>query len=372
MNVISLKMIIEDRDIVSKINTHLPAQIKVWKILRTMKSFNPRSSCDSRIYEYLIPSASFLPPQPNTQFANLVSSYNGEHCLNDSGQSFWNRTNDELRTLRESSAFKSIRDDDLDVGVLELDKTITDAEKPALYAQLRRSKMIREHITSAKKQFRISSERLEFVRQLFATYKGSKNFHNYTIGQTFNQPNSIRIIKDFRVAEPFLINGTEWLSLKVHGQSFMLHQIRKMVAMILLVVRSSCPMSRMEQSFTSLKVNIPKAPSLGLLLERPIFHVYNQRAQDLTDKEKIELDDMDQIIANFKMHNIYDKIYAEEEKDNPFHTFLSSLDAYAAVGEFAYLFPANAKFPKIQATTSLSPNEDISEARSLNHEAQAE
>jgi len=26
-----------------------------------------------------------------------------------------------------------------------------------------------------------------------------------------------------------MINDTEWLKLKVHGQSFMLHQIRKMV-----------------------------------------------------------------------------------------------------------------------------------------------
>lgn len=342
-------MIIEDADVVSKINSHLPEQIRVWKILRTMKSFNPRNSCDSRIYEYLIPSSCFLPPHPDTQFATLVSNYNLNKSLDSTTESFWTRTIDELRKVKESAAYTSIRDDDLDIGVLELDKNIEDADKPAMYAQLRRTKLIREHIASAKREYRISAERLEVVRQLFAIYKGSKNFHNYTVGQTFNQPNSIRIIKNFAVAEPFLINGTEWLSLKVHGQSFMLHQIRKMVAMVLLMVRSSCPTSRMEHSFTDVKLNIPKAPSLGLLLERPIFDVYNQRAQDLTDKEKIELEDMDQVIANFKMHNIYDKIYSEEERENPFHTFLSSLDAYAAAGEFAYLFPAEAKFTKTQA-----------------------
>lgn len=325
-----------------------------------MKSFNPRTSCDSRVYEYLIPSAAFLPPQPDTQIASLVSVHNSEYQMHDTAETFWNTTNEELQTLKQSASYVSIKDDDLNVGVLELDKTVADADKPALYAQLRRSKMIKEHVASAKKRFRISSERLEVIRQLFSTYKGSKNFHNYTIGQTYNQPNSIRIIKDFQVAEPFLINGTEWLSLKVHGQSFMLHQIRKMVAMILLVVRCSCPKSRMEQSFTHVKINIPKAPSLGLLLERPIFDVYNQRAQDLTDKERIELEDMDHTIADFKMHNIYDKIYSEEEKDNPFHMFLSSLDAYAAVGEFAYLFPAGAKFSKVETTPQTVLSEDLS------------
>lgn len=32
-----------------------------------------------------------------------------------------------------------------------------------------------------------------------------------------------------QVEDPIMIQGTEWLSVKLHGQSFMLHQIRKMI-----------------------------------------------------------------------------------------------------------------------------------------------
>jgi len=65
-----------------------------------------------------------------------------------------------------------------------------------------------------------------------------------------------------------MIQGTEWLSLKVHGQSFMLHQIRKMVSLIIMLVRTDTPLKLIPETFNANKINIPKAPSLGLLLER--------------------------------------------------------------------------------------------------------
>lgn len=65
-----------------------------------------------------------------------------------------------------------------------------------------------------------------------------------------------------------MIQGTEWLSLKVHGQSFMLHQIRKMVSLIVMLVRTDTPLKLIPETFKANKINIPKAPSLGLLLER--------------------------------------------------------------------------------------------------------
>lgn len=65
-----------------------------------------------------------------------------------------------------------------------------------------------------------------------------------------------------------MIQGTEWLSLKVHGQSFMLHQIRKMVGLIIMIVRTDTPLKLIPETFKENRINIPKAPSLGLLLER--------------------------------------------------------------------------------------------------------
>lgn len=37
-----------------------------------------------------------------------------------------------------------------------------------------------------------------------------------------------------QVNDPIIIEGMEWISVKLHGQSFMLHQIRKMIGKLVL------------------------------------------------------------------------------------------------------------------------------------------
>jgi len=74
-----------------------------------------------------------------------------------------------------------------------------------------------------------------------------------------------------------MIQGTEWLSLKVHGQSFMLHQIRKMVGLVVMMVRTDTPVNLIAETFKANQINIPKAPSLGLLLERVRLTSFSSR-----------------------------------------------------------------------------------------------
>lgn len=82
----------------------------------------------------------------------------------------------------------------------------------------------------------------------------------------------------------------EWINVKLRGQSFMLHQIRKMIAMAMLVTRTNTPTSVISQSFGPHKINIPKAPALGLLLEKPFFDGYNQRIAHRHDRSPISFD----------------------------------------------------------------------------------
>ena len=65
-NVISLKLIIEDPDILNKINDNLPPGIRVWGIERVNKAFNCRKLCGSRWYEYLLPTYSLIGPKPGS------------------------------------------------------------------------------------------------------------------------------------------------------------------------------------------------------------------------------------------------------------------------------------------------------------------
>lgn len=58
----------------------------------------------------------------------------------------------------------------------------------------------------------------------------------------------------------------EFAVLEIKGQSFMLHQIRKMVAFVVAVARNIVSQEMINEAFKMDKFEIPLAPSLGLCL----------------------------------------------------------------------------------------------------------
>lgn len=65
----------------------------------------------------------------------------------------------------------------------------------------------------------------------------------------------------------FEIDGQRWVRLVVIGQSFMLHQIRKMVGAAVAVARGSLPFDLLEASLaTPARMNLPLAPPSTLML----------------------------------------------------------------------------------------------------------
>jgi tRNA pseudouridine38-40 synthase len=98
--------------------------------------------------------------------------------------------------------------------------------------------------------------------------------------------------------------------------------------MAALIIRCGCPMERINESYGSDKLSIPKAPGLGLLLERPVFDSYNERAVNEFEREKIDFDKFEKEISEFKQREIYERIFREEEKD---HQYVYKLDFEACL-----------------------------------------
>lgn len=229
-------------------------------------------------------------------------------------------------------AQKSTVKSDIDIEEIEAVKiaetTSVDPQSPKVAKELTTSKSVltpleaaikevKAAYIAAKKAYRISTRRRARVQEALNAYIGTRNFHNYTIQKKFSDPSAKRVIRSFNVGtDPVIINDTEWLSLKVHGQSFMMHQIRKMVAMAALVVRCGSPISVIQESYGPANISIPKAPGLGLLLERPVFETYNERAAREYSREKIDFDKYKKEMEEFKQREIYDRIFREEEKDH--------------------------------------------------------
>ncbi|KAL3477350.1 pseudouridine synthase [Aspergillus californicus] len=359
-NVISLKMINEDPDLIQKINEKLSPQIRVWDVVLANKSFSSYQMCDSRIYEYLIPSHCFLPPHPSTYLGGKLVEYaekQGDLEAYKSRQeevaNYWSEIDEQVlqpvldsfpENIRkpvekalhindeaESSDAEKLTNDGTDVDAGSEEELI--AYRKQIYESV---KTVKAALLKSRREYRIPPARLARIQTALSKYVGTWNFFNYTIQKTFKDPSSKRHIKSFNVnPEPILIGGTEWLSLKVHGQSFMMHQIRKMVAMAAMVVRCGCDPERILDTYGSVKIAIPKAPSLGLLLERPVFDAYNRRAGDFS-KGPIDFDKVAKEMNEFKQREIYDRIFREEEQSHAFPSFFNHLDHYAEE-EFLYI-----------------------------------
>lgn len=116
--------------------------------------------------------------------------------------------------------------------------------------------------------FRLDAATLEWVNRLFSCYKGTHNFHNYTSQKGPRDPSAKRYITTMTCGEPFMRQGAEFAVITVRGQSFMMHQIRKMIGLVIAVVKGYASEEVMERSWGEEKVDVPKAPGLGLVLER--------------------------------------------------------------------------------------------------------
>ena len=379
-NLISLKLIVEDADIVAKINEQLDPQIRIWGFGRTNGGFSSYQHCDSRIYEYLIPSHCFLPPHPKSflakrleELAEEANDRDGYRGRQEEVADFWTEAEKYLIQPVIDKLDPAIRDKVLDifygdssdnsaqerpneadnqrqaikgdttegpytVGIA--DPTITPhlAAAKEEYTQSKSEgprkltptevavRELKAAYTDARNGYRIHPARLARVRSAFSRFEGSHKFHNYTINKSFKDASVTRVMKSLSVREnPLLVGGTEWLSVKIHGQSFMMHQIRKMVSMIALVVRCGCPEERLQESYLPERISIPKAPSLGLLLERPVFDVYNEQLEKF-GRERIDFGKYSTEMEEFKQREIYERIYHEEGRDGCFHSFFTALD----------------------------------------------
>lgn len=218
------------------VNSHLPTdQIRVFDIVRVTNSFDAHRQCDSRFYEYLLPTAV------------LADASLAEFCASVPVNEHSNSSND------------GDGDDNGNVGF----QPLTDKEM-SLY-----------------RHFRITQDKLEALNAALAAYCGTHSFYNFTVGKTPDDPSVQRFIRSFAVVgESFVDSGDdiEWIRLRVHGASFMLHQIRKMVGLVILAIRFNLDgpgLVRMALSSNG-RINVPKAPSVGLYLDKAVFDGYNR------------------------------------------------------------------------------------------------
>lgn len=116
--------------------------------METQRSFHAKTKCDSRIYEYLLPSYTLQ------KLGNWK-----EHTIHPTP--------------------------DYDHKIMTENGTVTRYIAPTDPTLL--------------KEFRVSQSKLENFRSAMAKFEGTHNFHNYTRGREFKDPAAKRFMIDIRV-----------------------------------------------------------------------------------------------------------------------------------------------------------------------------
>ncbi|KAI3661955.1 hypothetical protein MP638_005996 [Amoeboaphelidium occidentale] len=327
---VSFKMLMKSEDkaqVIDDINKELPEQIRVLDYVRVTKHFNAKPMCDGRIYEYVMPTFVFSPISAE-QKAQLDEELTEEQMkyLRDTFSAFQSR----VPKIEDNS--KDAEDDE----DAEQDGDQEEGQDLSMPNTARECPMSKEELN-----YRISDDELKRLNLILQEFVGNHNYHNYTVGRSCWDRSSIRLIRSFCHEAPFVRGGREWISLRIKGQSFMLHQIRKMVGMIILLMRVGLDASFVKKTFENVRLNIPKAPALGLFLVQPLFDSYNDRINSLTKtqdhlkSEKIDFSLYQKHIDEFRSNWIHKTIFDTELESNQFKSWLSCV--FAHTYEFAYL-----------------------------------
>lgn len=183
----------------------------------------------------------------------------------------------------------------------------------------------------SQREYRISSDKLTHINELLQIYKGSKNFHNFTIGKNYSDKLCWREMKHLEVGPPFLVDDVEFCVLRIQGQSFMMHQIRKMTGLLLGVGREVIDSSIFNEVFSETPINCPTAPGLGLVLDRLHYDEYNRKYGSDGRYEKLTWDECDEIVQQFHEKFIQSNIVQSEIHNELMLEWLETLLNYQYV-----------------------------------------
>jgi len=183
--------------------------------------------------------------------------------------------------------------------------------------------------------YRIDKEKLNTVNSLLGMYNGTKSYHNFTSGKLKGDMSARRHILSFQVhGEPFIYKNWEYVELRVKGQSFMIHQIRKMIGLVIAYASGHCGDDHVTRAFEENMEDIPKAPGNGLVLRQVHYDQYNK---DYGEKGKgsLEWEDSQDKMNHFAKENILPQIFELDVEEKNMLNWLMGMDKHDFTGKRA-------------------------------------
>ena len=264
----------KEEETVDRINSCLPSDIRVFKILRylllsiltfrTTKNFNAKNFCDRRQYEYILPIETLSPFESTPPLSIREDIY---HNWNEfvENEAYLQKRREHPEDPIENP-FEDRPDNRQRVKSLQLAQQLLLNEASfSTYTEDAQDRSFGGCV--AKDQWpAYLSLALSRLRACMSLFVGTHNFHNYTVGKSSADSSAQRHILGISVSDPIRIHDGLYIRVCLEGQSFMLHQIRKMIGISIEVARGRCSLHTVNSSLSRGTMFTPMAPSTGLFL----------------------------------------------------------------------------------------------------------
>ncbi|CAL5418530.1 unnamed protein product [Camellia sinensis] len=375
--VVSGRFYIDPPGLIDRLNSNLSPQIRIFGYKRVTASFNAKKFCDRRRYVYLLPVFA-LDPCSHRDRESVLNSLGSENelvkCLECSERGrkvagVMGKRSFEPNSGISSNNGAALTNSEVEeaIGVVPLEKCTndnsnSDDHKEEMGVSLEKcnnensncdnvvvddnegANLVPQVVVEDKKMegesglcgnveekpeklngFCYDEKERERFNRILKRYEGTHNFHNFTTRTKAEDPAAKRFIISFDANTIASVQGIDFVKCEVVGQSFMLHQIRKMVGLAVAIMRNCAPESLLETALQQdVNINVPTAPEVGLYLDECFFASYNQKWKD--SHEELSMKDYAEEAEDFKMNHIYSHIASTEHKEGVAGLWLHSLN----------------------------------------------
>ncbi|CAK9178364.1 unnamed protein product [Ilex paraguariensis] len=364
--VVSGRFYVDPPGFVDRLNSNLPPQIRIFGYKRATASFNAKKFCDRRRYVYLIPVFALDPCAHRDRESVMASLGSGNElvkCLECSERgrkvigvmgkrSFETKTDTEVisaesgilsnnetaishKEVEEETMFSKNNGESKDIDsepVKELENGTAENESivlnsdPAIVEQEIEDECAKGKAKPEEKSgFCYGEKEKERFNRILKYYEGTHNFHNFTTRTKAEDPSARRYIVSFQANTTVTVEGIDFVKCEVVGQSFMLHQIRKMIGVAIAIMRNCASESLIETALQqNVNINVPTAPEVGLYLDECFFASYNQKWNGT--HEELSMKAYSEEAEDFKMKYIYTHIASTEHNEGIVALWLHSLN----------------------------------------------